>query len=152
MNIEGFNYTLVTTVLGMLVVFASLTLLSLLMVGLKAAFGERAGADRTGGERIRGKRGAGSRAAAGGKPEVEASGAGASRGRDRKGVEQLPTRPGADEERQAPPWLTAAVAAYLAATEGGGPSADPWLPDFNHFDPWLTPGRSTRSRGAGTTE
>ena len=43
MNIEAYSYTVVTTVLGMLVVFLSLTALSLLMVVLKASFRERAG-------------------------------------------------------------------------------------------------------------
>ena len=132
MNIEGYNYTVVATVLGMLVVFLSLTALSLLMVGLKASFGDRAGEHRAGG----GGRDSGRPAS--GDANLPAAGERAPAG-----------RPGAGEQRQAPAWLTAAVAAYLMGAESEGPSAEPWLPEFNHFDPWLAPGRTARSRSVG---
>jgi len=138
MNIEGYNFTVVATVLGMLVVFLSLTALSLLMVGLKASFGDSAG-----GKPRAGRGGRDSGRAAPGDGGLPGAGEGKPAERAAAG------RPGAEEERQAPAWLTAAVAAYLMGSESEGPSADPWLPEFNHFDPWLAPGRSARSRSVG---
>ncbi|MBN1836327.1 MAG: hypothetical protein JW820_10790 [Spirochaetales bacterium] len=140
MNIEAYGYTVVATVLGMMVVFLALTGLSLLMVGLKAAFGEKPA----------GKAGAGSGA---GQPAPGKSGteqAAGRRGGPVKGAGEAAGAPATEAERQAPPWLTAAVAAYLADGESEGPSAKPWLSDFNHYDPWLAPGRSAQSQGPGT--
>ena len=148
MNIEAYNYTVVTTVLGMLVVFLSLGALSLLMVALKA-FGEgpagrggapggRAAAERAAGRRAAGRRAAGNAAARAESPAP----AEALKSAGQKRPE--PKNRGAEEERQPPPWLTAAIAAYLAGEERDGPTAEPWMPEFNHFDPWLGPGRATR--------
>jgi len=41
MNVEVFSYSVLASILGVAIVFTSLTLLSLLMVALKAVFGER---------------------------------------------------------------------------------------------------------------
>jgi hypothetical protein len=141
MNIEAYNYTVVTTVLGMLVVFLSLTALSLLMVALKASFGEQA---------ARTVRSAG---AAGDSKKTAAKAGPAAAAEDfKRPAEKRLERKSqdAEEERQPPPWLAAAVAAYLFGEERAGPSADPWLPEFNHYDPWLTPGRSTKSHSVRT--
>jgi hypothetical protein len=142
MNIEAYDYTVITAVLGMLVVFLSLTVLSLLMVGLKASFGERPDGGRRGPRRR------------GGRPprhqgHTPAPGASAAPG----GAVVQPRGQGAgDEERKPPPWLAAAVVAYLAGEEGGGPTAEPWFPEFNHFDPWLAGGPAKRRPGGGTAE
>ena len=130
-TIESFDYAIVTTVLGVLVVFVALTLLSLMMVALKAVFGERS-AERSG--RPAGASGKGAAAGAGpGAPAAGPAGKGAGSGGPKAGEMPLP-----------PSWLTAAVAAFLAAEEASGPTAEPWLPEFNHFDPWLGPARSMR--------
>lgn len=121
-TIESFDYAIVTTVLGVVVVFVALTLLSLMMVALKAVFGDRTG------ERSGRPAGASAKGAAAG-----AAGKGA--GSEDPKAGEMPLPPG---------WLTAAVAAFLAAEEAGGPTAEPWLPEFNHFDPWLGPARSMR--------
>lgn len=131
MNMEAYSYTVVTTVLGMLVVFLSLSGLSLLMVALKASFGERSGKSPGVGTRPSGRQGEG---AASGRSAAE---------------RKPPENPKADGQRQPPPWLAAAVAAYLLGGEGEGPTAEPWLPEFNHFDPWLGAGRSTTQRSRG---
>ena len=41
MNVEVFSYSIMASILGIAIVFTSLVLLSLLMVALKAVFGER---------------------------------------------------------------------------------------------------------------
>jgi hypothetical protein len=139
MNIEAYSFTVVSTVLGMLVVFASLTALSLLMVVLKASFSGRGprSSSRSGG-------GAGAAKAA---PEAD----GAFRAGDREAeVQGSAGRRDEGVQRELPAWVIAAVAAYLAGSESEAPSAESWLPEFNHYDPWLAPGRSTRSRGVPT--
>jgi len=153
MNIEAYNYTVITTILGMLVVFLSLTALSLLMVGLKASFGERPPGGRSAGKEPRtGKKRAGGRPArpqrapsrAGGVQPGAAASAGPAAG---SRVEAS-----GGEDREPPPWLAAAVAAYLAGEEGRGPTAEPWFPEFNHFDPWLGSGRTARRPEGGRAE
>ncbi|MBN1837258.1 MAG: OadG family protein [Spirochaetales bacterium] len=141
MNIESYNYTVVATVLGMLVVFLALTGLSLLMVALKAVFAERA-AGKAASAAAPGAAGKAGKAEASPRGAGEAKAAAQGAGTRRTDVEM---------ERQAPTWLTAAVAAYLAGGESGGPSAQPWLPEFNHYDPWLAPGRSTKPHGPGAS-
>jgi hypothetical protein len=158
MNIEAYDYTLISTVLGMLVVFVSLTVLSLLMVGLKASFGERpAGERRAGGRRLGkspegpvpgGLRAGGRRRARRRGRESARDPSAASGGRT---AEPRAEAPG-DVDRKPPPWLAAAVVAYLAGEEGSGPTAEPWFPEFNHFDPWLGGGPAKRRPGGGTAE
>jgi Na+-transporting methylmalonyl-CoA/oxaloacetate decarboxylase gamma subunit len=48
----------------------------------------------------------------------------------------------AQEGKRPPRWLEAAVAAYLAeeAVETERPSAEPWPPEVNHYDPWFSRG------------
>ena len=109
MNVEVFSYSLFTTVLGMLVVFLSLTGLSLMMVVLKGIFTaeEKSSRRRTG-------------AAAAG--AVKAGKAG-----------QAPSA------QQIPGWVPAAVAVYLAQEdEPERPSADPWNAIVNQYDPWVS--------------
>jgi hypothetical protein len=125
MNVEIFSYSLFTTVLGMLVVFLSLSALSVMMVVLKRIFvsdGEssRAGKDGSGRSESATPRGNGA-----GIAEQTAAGL------------------------QIPGWVPVAVAAYLAAEEQepDRPSADPWNAVVNQYDPWVSPGRSGK-RGA----
>jgi Na+-transporting methylmalonyl-CoA/oxaloacetate decarboxylase gamma subunit len=114
MNVEVYSYSIFTTVLGMLVVFLSLSMLSVMMVALKGIFSEKK-ADRGG--RRPAKR-----------PGPEAAGRGE--------AERQPS-----QEPQLPPWLPAAVAAYLAEEqEPDRPTADPWNAVVNHYDPWISGG------------
>jgi Na+-transporting methylmalonyl-CoA/oxaloacetate decarboxylase gamma subunit len=119
MNIELFSYSLFATVLGMLVVFLSLSALSAMMVVLKRIFVSE----------VRNSRGGRS---GGGRADLAAG------RKDRAGkLEQ--TAPGL----RIPDWVPVAVAVYLAEEdEPDRPSADPWNAVVNHYDPWVSPGRS----------
>jgi hypothetical protein len=120
-NVELYSYSLFTTVLGMLVVFLSLTALSVMMVVLKAIF--------TGEERP----GAGRRAETAGSLKTRAAAA--------AGVKSL--QPESNEKM--PLWVPVAVAAYLAEQEEPDhPTADPWNALVNQYDPWITGGRSIK--------
>ena len=148
MNIEVFGYTLITTVLGMLVVFLSLTALSLLMVVLKALSregGERPAGGGPGGERAAGRQRRGRRPTA--EPGGPGGGLHAGAAPEQRTRQTRVQAPAADE-REPPPWLAAAVVAYLAGEERTGPTAEPWFPEFNHFDPWVVAGTAIR-RSAG---
>ena len=116
MNVEVFSYSLFTTVLGMLVVFLSLSALSVMMVVLKRIFtGE-------------GKKGSRPRSR---KAEPRKAKAGA--GEEPETV------------RQTPDWVPVAVAVYLAEEqEPDGPSADPWNAVVNQYDPWITASRTSK--------
>jgi hypothetical protein len=109
MNVEVFSYSLFTTVLGMLVVFLSLTGLSLMMVVLKWIFtAERESTSQ--------------------RTRTPAAGS----GKARKG-DQAP--PG----QQIPAWVPVAVAVYLAQEkEPEKPSADSWDAIVNQYDPWVS--------------
>ena len=116
MNVELYSYSLFTTVLGMLVVFLSLSALSVMMVVLKRVFSEEG---KTAGRR-RPQRPATRRAKPGSSEQPEAA-------------EQLPD------------WLPVAVAAYLAEQqEPDRPSAEPWNAVVNQYDPWITAGRTSK--------
>ena len=118
MNVEVYSYSLFTTVLGMLVVFLSLSALSLMMVVLKRVFVT----DQ--------KAGGGSKSA---KAEPRKTKA--------KNNEQPQPSP------PVPGWVPIAVAAYLAEEqEPDRPSADPWNAVVNHYDPWISTGRIGKGR------
>jgi hypothetical protein len=117
MNVEVFSYSLFTTVLGMLVVFLSLTGLSLMMVLLKGIFSaeENNVSQRT-----------------------KAGAVGADRAR-----RVVPAPSG----QQLPGWVPVAVAVYLAQEqEPERPSADPWNAIVNQYDPWVSAGRFDKRR------
>jgi Na+-transporting methylmalonyl-CoA/oxaloacetate decarboxylase gamma subunit len=118
MNVELYSYSLFTTVLGMLVVFLSLSALSVMMVALKSIFSREKTKD---GIRSSEKAGGRKRKAAGGQqPKVD---------------------------QQVPGWVPVAVAVYLAEEQEPGPdrpSADPWNAVVNHYDPWISESRSTK--------
>jgi hypothetical protein len=117
MNVEIYSYSLFTTVLGMLVVFLSLTALSVMMVMLKAVFAGRQKPGANGGARRRRERKA--------KPGAESKTA--------KGGEQLPI------------WVSAALAVFWAEEQDPNrPSADPWNAVVNQHDPWMVGGRSSK--------
>jgi hypothetical protein len=112
MNVEVYSYSLFTTVLGMLVVFLSLTALSLMMVVLKRIFSADTGAGGRGSEGVIVRREKAAR------------------------LEQ-PTA-----AQQLPEWLPMAVAVYLTLEEEPErPSADPWNAVVNQYDPWISAGR-----------
>ena len=116
MNVEVYSYSLFTTVLGMLVVFLSLSALSVMMVVLKRIFSAE---DKTAG-RSRSER------TATRKVKAESS-------------EQPETA------RLMPDWVPVAVAAYLAEEqEPDRPSADPWNAVVNQYDPWITASRTSK--------
>lgn len=116
MNVEVYSYSLITTVLGMLVVFLSLSALSVMMVVLKRIF---SGDEKKGGGRRTEKTEA--RKAKPGKVEQTGSG------------------------QQLPVWVRAAVAAYLSAEqEPDRPSADPWNAVVNQYDPWISASRISK--------
>lgn len=118
MNVELYSYSLFTTVLGMLVVFLSLTALSVMMVVLKRVFSEGA------------KKGSRARS-----EKAETRNAKAETGAQPESGQQVPD------------WLPVAIAAYLAEeseTKPEGPSADPWNAVVNHYDPWVTAGRNSK--------
>jgi hypothetical protein len=119
MNVEVYSYSLFTTVLGMLVVFLSLTALSVMMVVLKAVFIDKAKVG--GGARKRKDRNAKSAKA--------------------KVAEGLQTEAG----EGMPVWVPAALAAYLAEEqEPDRPTADPWNAVVNQYDPWIVGGRISK--------
>ena len=121
MNVELYSYSVFTTVLGMLVVFLSLSALSVMMVVLKAIFS---------GE---GKQSAGQRPGTVAATKASAATAG--------GGKNLQPEPG----EQMPLWIPVAVAAYLAEQEEPDrPTADPWNAVVNHYDPWIGGGRSIK--------
>jgi Na+-transporting methylmalonyl-CoA/oxaloacetate decarboxylase gamma subunit len=118
MNVELYSYSLFTTVLGMLVVFLSLSALSVMMVVLKRVFsGEGKAGSRRGPVKTKTQK---AKAGTGEQPEIA---------------------------QQAPEWLSVAIAAYLAEeseTKSERPSADPWNAVVNHYDPWVSAGRNTK--------
>jgi Na+-transporting methylmalonyl-CoA/oxaloacetate decarboxylase gamma subunit len=110
MNVEVYSYSLFTTVLGMLVVFLSLSALSVMMVVLKRIF--------SGDEKNSGVR----------RPEKTEA---------RKVKPGRVEQPGAVQ--QLPVWVPAAVAVYMSAEQDPDrPSADPWNAVVNHYDPWIS--------------
>jgi Na+-transporting methylmalonyl-CoA/oxaloacetate decarboxylase gamma subunit len=118
MNVEIYSYSLFTTVLGMLVVFLSLSALSVMMVVLKRFFS---------GEEKKGSTG---------RPEKAKTGKAETRKAKTGKVEQPASA------QQMPGWVPAAVAAYLAEEqEPDRPSADPWNAVVNHYDPWISGSR-----------
>jgi len=118
MNVEVYSYSLFTTVLGMLVVFLSLSALSVMMVVLKRIFSGEG--KKSGGKRAQAIQSVQRKA---GKAEQGGSG------------------------QQMPVWVPAAVAAYLTEEqEPDRPSADPWNAVVNQYDPWIT-ARSFSKRG-----
>ena len=116
MNVEVYSYSLFTTVLGMLVVFLSLSALSVMMVVLKRIFsGEGKKVSRSRTERAETRK---AKAGAGEQPET---------------AEQMPG------------WMPVAIAAYLAEEqEPDRPSADPWNAVVNQYDPWITASRISK--------
>jgi sodium pump decarboxylase gamma subunit len=118
MNVEVYSYSLFTTVLGMLVVFLSLSALSVMMVVLKRIFsGEK-------------------------KKQVSRSSKKAETRKAKAGTGAQP-----EPDQQVPDWLPVAVAAYLAGEqepEPERPSADPWNAVVNHYDPWISAGRISK--------
>ena len=118
MNVEVYSYSLFTTVLGMLVVFLSISALSLMMVVLKRVFSAEQ------------KNGGGTKTAKAERRKTKA-----------KNNEQPQPVP------QVPGWVPIAVAAYLAEEqEPDRPSADPWNALVNHYDPWISAGRIRKGR------
>jgi Na+-transporting methylmalonyl-CoA/oxaloacetate decarboxylase gamma subunit len=116
MNVELFSYSVFTTVLGMLVVFLSLSALSVMMVVLKGIFSAEAKKDR--------------------RPRSDKAAA-------RKAKTGSSEQPGS--ARQVPEWMPTAVAVYLAQEqESDRPSADPWNAVVNHYDPWITASRTSK--------
>jgi hypothetical protein len=116
MDVEVFSYSLFTTVLGMLVVFLSLSALSVMMVVLKRIFsadGKKSSRPKTGKtESLK------VNAREGGQPEAAG---------------------------QVPGWIPVAVAVYLAQEqEPERPSADPWNAVVNHYDPWISASRISK--------
>jgi hypothetical protein len=105
----------------MLVVFVSLSGLSVMMLVLKRIFvreGRREAPSPSGNRKAR---------------------------RGKVGKEEA----GADGQtvQQPPLWVTAAVAAYLATqSEAEGPTADPWNALVNQYDPWVA-GSRVHKRG-----
>ena len=115
MNVELYSYSLLTTVLGMLVVFLSLSALSVMMVVLKRVFSEE------------------------GKKGRSRSEAAATR-RAKTGSSERP-----ETAEKMPDWVPVAVAAYLAEVEEPDrPSADPWNAVVNQYDPWITASRISK--------
>ena len=98
------TYTLIVALIGMLIVFVFLLLLSLLMVATKRALQDRSQESATASDvsALRSK----------------AAGPGAGRSRDEV--------PSAEAPRGAPPWLMAAVVAFVLA-EQEAHSAMPWI-------------------------
>ena len=116
MNVEVYSYSLFTTVLGMLVVFLSLSALSVMMVVLKRFFS--AEGKKTG------------------RPRSET----AATRRAKPGSSERP-----ETTEQMPDWVPVAVAAYLAEVEEPDrPSADPWNAVVNQYDPWITASRISK--------
>jgi Na+-transporting methylmalonyl-CoA/oxaloacetate decarboxylase gamma subunit len=116
MNVEVYTYSLFTTVLGMLVVFLSLSALSVMMVVLKRVFS--AEEKRSGSQRSE-------------KAET---------GKAKAGKLEQPV-----SGQQIPGWVPVAVAAYLTAEqEPDRPSADPWNAVVNQYDPWVSASRSSK--------
>ena len=112
MNVEVYSYSLFTTVLGMLVVFLSLSALSVMMVVLKRVFSAE-GKSVDGG---RSKKADTRKAKAGTSEQPEPA-------------------------NHVPGWVPIAVAAYLAEEsepKPERPSADPWNAVVNHYDPWIS--------------
>jgi Na+-transporting methylmalonyl-CoA/oxaloacetate decarboxylase gamma subunit len=145
---ETMIYSVKTAVMGMLIVFSFLALLSLLMWAIKAFFGrvmQGAAAGKTAGRRA-GKRSrsrkaeAGESAAAGGNPAAggeeadseDAAAGGAAESQESAENEKAETREsagGAGPGALVPDWLSAAIAVYLLLeAEEAECSAEPWRP------------------------
>jgi sodium pump decarboxylase gamma subunit len=114
MNVELYSYSLLTTVLGMLVVFLSLSALCVMMVVLKRFFS---------GE---GKKGRRSEKADNRKAKAEK-------------VEQPEAPQGIPVWVHA-----AVAAYLSEEQEPGRPSADPWEAVVNQYDPWFSAGRFSK--------
>jgi hypothetical protein len=115
MNVEIYSYSLIATLLGMLVVFLSLGVLSVMMVVLKGifSFARRP----AGGTRREGRR----------QPEEESAG-------QVQGAGELP--------RWA--MAAVAVYLAGEESESGRPSAEPWNAEVNHYDPWIAGGKFSK--------
>ncbi|MFP3958592.1 MAG: hypothetical protein ACLFUX_00330 [Spirochaetaceae bacterium] len=107
---DGILYTVLVAVVGMLVVFAFLLLLSMLMIGIKRALGDREQDSATASDvsTLRTKGGGGGPPSPGSAPGGKA-----------------PASPGGTPGG-APPWLFAAVAAFVFA-EQEAHSAQLWI-------------------------
>lgn len=118
MDTEAYQFTVYTMLIGMFIVFLAMIVFSLIMYLLDVTFRDRS-------------------AKASGAGKGPASGQDADR------------RPAvAEAGGPIPPWAMVAVAAYLTAEPEvrGGPSAEAWRPEVNHYDPWLAGGQHTRRR------
>lgn len=107
---DGILYTVLVAVVGMLIVFSFLLLLSMLMIGIKRVLGDREQESATVSDvsALRTKGGGGGPPSPGSVPGGTAS-----------------ASPG-DTPGGAPPWLFAAVAAFVFA-EQEAHSAQPWI-------------------------
>jgi Na+-transporting methylmalonyl-CoA/oxaloacetate decarboxylase gamma subunit len=110
MNVEAYSYTVFTTVLGMLVVFLSLSLLSVMMVALKGIFSKKK---------------------ADGRRQEKRPGPRTGEGEQRKPPQEPPS---------APWLAAAVAAYLAAEQETDRPTAEPWNAVFNHYDPWISGG------------
>jgi len=112
MNVESFSYTVITAILGMSVVFVFLWVLSLLMSGIKLAFGE--------------------------KPQKNGSAGNAAITAD---IRTGPRTGGSTvlSETGVPGWVLAAVATYLIEEElESQRSAEAWAPrPIASTEPWV---------------
>jgi len=118
MNVEVYSYSLFTTVLGMMVVFLSLSALSVMMVVLKRVLSAEE--------------------KKGGRPK-------SAKAKARKAKAEKSEQP--QPVQQVPSWLPIAVAACLAEEqEPERPSADPWNAVVNQYDPWISAGRISKGR------
>jgi len=123
MNIETFQFTVYTMLIGMFIVFVAMIVFSLIMVLLKSTARGRGGAESA----------SSSRAESGQTGSARLDAAAGAQG----GGKPLPA------------WALVAVAAYLTAEgeERQGPSAEAWRPDVNQYDPWLVGGKFARRVG-----
>jgi hypothetical protein len=115
MNVELYSYSLFTTILGMMVVFLSLSALSVMMVVLKRVFSGEGEKDRF---------------------------LGSKQARTRRAKIGASEQPG--PAQVVPGWVPIAVAVYLAEESEPRPerpSADPWNAVVNHYDPWISASR-----------
>ena len=114
MNVELYSYSLFTTVLGMLVVFLSLSALSVMMVVLKRFF---SGEEKKGGR----------------SEKVEAQTVKAGKVEQAGSAQQMPGWVPA-----------AVAAYLAEEQEPDRPSADPWNAVVNQYDPWISGSRFSK--------
>jgi hypothetical protein len=116
MNVEVYSYSLFATVLGMLVVFLSLSALSVMMVVLKRIFSREGETNK--------------------RP-------GTARAATRRAKLESGKQP--ETASRMPDWVPVAVAVYLAGEQQPDrPSADPWNAVVNQYDPWITASRTSK--------